>query len=96
MGRPTYRVVLPHRDPELAVELEAAFDRAAMAESLQRWTSFFAEVESSAAPPAAETGFDRRARRSNHGPRPRRVRSSGRADRLATVFRGEREIICYE
>jgi hypothetical protein len=106
-----YRISLAHRDPELCVTLKEARDQSSILEAWRHWAAFFAMptlVEravgqwETAAPPSssAMTGLPALPRRpaasSAQIPRrPARHRKSG-PTRPAAVFRGEREIICYE
>lgn len=106
-----YHLSLAHRDPELCVTLKEASDQAEIVDAWRRWAVFFAMpalIESatgeweafdsphSEAPAPTPTFPRRRATLPNRRPRLLRRRKSGEIARLATVFRDEREIICYE
>jgi hypothetical protein len=101
-----YEIRLMHPDPELSVFLEASKDRQKAEDLRQLWADFFArpDLESrlTFAASAEEKPIAPKARRrcmtTVAKRRPRRVmrRKPGNHDNLATIRRGEREIICYE
>lgn len=106
-----YRISLAHRDPELCVTLKETRDRPRILDAWRRWAAFFAmprlvecgagEWETVALAPlgakASASALPRR-RTALAKRRPRRCsrcKSAILASR-PSVFRGEREIICYE
>lgn len=106
-GAPCYRLLLAHRDRDLDVVLGETGDSTAAAADWKYWAAWldlprlaaengdFAEVDApvcGAAAPGRRGGSSVRRRR----PRFLALRRSGDARRLAEVFAGEREIICYE
>jgi hypothetical protein len=103
-----YRISLVHRDPELCVTLGDARNRPAAFNACRRWAAFFAKpalidggwgewqtLDPPSAAFAPASHVSRRLRALGAGRR--RFRLEGRPiNRPANVFRGEREIICYE
>ncbi len=106
-GAPCYRLLLAHRDRDLDVVLGETGDSAAAAADWKYWAAGlelprraaangdFAEVDAPAGEIAAQ------ARRGGSSVRQRRprflaLRKSGDPRRLAEIFAGEREIVCYE
>jgi hypothetical protein len=107
-----YRISLAHRDPELCVTLKETCDRPRILDAWRSWAAFFgvpalvecAADESEIAPalpppsaPAAARALPRRLTpTAKRGLRRRLRRKTADQARSAIVFRGEREIICYE
>ena len=102
-GRPLYRLVLSHRDPELCVVLSETYDAVQVRLQWQNWVrrinrpALFdaGQGPAQAAPqifPVGQRLYEVAKRR----PLRARRRKTGRPDRMAIVLRGEREIICYE
>jgi hypothetical protein len=102
-----YRLSLAHRDPELCITLNESRDQAAIVEAWRRWTAFFAipslienaagkgerlaGVSSGELKPAFPRRPAKTLKRRSHLLRQRHAIAS-----LTTIFRDEREIICYE
>ncbi len=101
-----YRISLAHRDPELCVILKEARDLDAMREAQRHFAAFFAMPLLFAGGGVEPGGADARLGAGALAPasiargRARRMVAKRRrrawAFRAPTVFRGEREIICYE
>lgn len=104
-----YRISLAHSDPDLCVTLKETCDGAGVLDAWRRWAAFFKSprlVERAVgewelvgpAPRGAKAGACPLPRRLTALAKPslRRRRAPADAARLSTVFRGEREIICYE
>lgn len=106
-----YRISLAHRDPELCVTLKETCDRRRILDAWRSWAAFFAMpalVEHAVgegktiAPPrhgvtAHVSALPRRLTPlAKRGLRRSLRRKTANATRRPTVFRGEREIICYE
>jgi Family of unknown function (DUF6101) len=106
-----FSVRLSHRDPELCVTLREARDQGDSIDAWRHWAAFFAMpalVECGAGRWEVLTSSPRAAKGSvpplsctHPVPLSKRrarglLRKRGCADRRATVFRGEREIIAYE
>ena len=110
-GNACYQVTLVHPDAELSVVLEQALDDREIISSWQFWSGFLGSPRLVERSPGVLEAMDRRlgglpqgeakaARRTRltrqrHGNFQSR-RQPGLAGRSATVFAGEREIICYE
>ncbi|HEY8162992.1 MAG: DUF6101 family protein [Methylocystis sp.] len=106
-GAPCYRLSLIHRDHDLDVVLAETQDSVDAAVDWKYWSNWLGlprlaatngqlvRVDAAHAPP---TAFPRRGASSVRRRRPRFLtrRKLGMAARMAEVFSGEREIICYE
>jgi hypothetical protein len=107
-GGASYRLALAHDDPDLDVVLAETLDGGAVAADWRYWANYFdlprlsaenGEMRALDAPrPPGGTTARRRGAVSVRMRRPRFLarRQGGDAARLAAVFSGEREIICYE
>ncbi len=103
-----YRISLAHRDPELCVTLKETRDGPRILDAWRRWAAFFAipRLIERAAGEWELVGRPRNGAKAGASSLPRRLKPLAKralrrrraADpaRLGTVFRGEREIICYE
>jgi len=106
-GAPCYRLSLAHRDRDLDVVLGETQDSGDAAADWKYWASWLglprlaaengelAEVD---VRNGSLVGFPRRGASALRGRRPRFLtrRKAGDAARMAEVFAGEREIVCYE
>lgn len=105
-GAPRWRLLLAHRDRDLDVVLDETADEGAAAAGWADWAAWFglprlapAGTESvDAAATARPAPAPRRGASAVRRRRPRFLacRKTGDAGRLAAVFAGEREIVCYE
>lgn len=106
-GAPCYRLSLAHRDRDLDVVLAETQDSGDAAADWKYWASWLALPRLAAengklakvdAAGSSLTTFPRRGASSLRSRRPRFLtrRKTGVAARMAEVFAGEREIICYE
>jgi hypothetical protein len=106
-GAPCYRLTLAHRDRDLDVVLAETQDSGDAAADWKYWANWLglprlsaedgklAKVDAAKASPIA---IPRRGASSLRQRRPRFLtrRKTGVAGRMAEIFAGEREIICYE
>lgn len=109
-GGASYRLSLTHSDPDLDVVLAETQDGGAIAIDWKYWANYLdlprlapkdgelRALDRPADPVAGVEAFARRRNASVAGRRPRFLarRKGGDAARMAAVFAGEREIICYE
>lgn len=106
-GAPCYRLSLAHRDNDLDVILTETDDSGDAAADWKFWAAWLglprlAVEDGELAPVDAATGpLAGSQRRNNAAVRQRRPRfltrrRTGDAGRMADVFAGEREIVCYE
>lgn len=106
-GGASYRLSLAHNDPDLDVVLTETQDGSAVAADWKYWANYLELPRLGAEngrlraldAPAAPAGAPRRRGAAGvikRRPRFLARRQGGDAARLAAVFAGEREIICYE
>ncbi|QGM98228.1 DUF6101 family protein [Methylocystis parvus] len=106
-GAPCYRLSLAHRDRDLDVVLGETQDCGDAAADWKYWASWLGlprlanedgELAQVDAPGAPLQGYPRRGASPLRNRRPRFLtrRKAGDAARMAEIFAGEREIVCYE
>ncbi len=107
-GAPRYRLLLAHQDRDLDVVLAETADEGAAAADWADWAEWLGlprlaptdaeEVDDAGASAPCATPIPRRGASSVLRRRPRFLarRKAGDAERLTSVFDGEREIISYE
>ncbi|MBI1868613.1 MAG: hypothetical protein HYS06_10035 [Methylocystis sp.] len=109
-GGARYRLSLAHRDPDLDVVLTETLDDAAVSADWRYWASYldlprlagkhgaFATLDPRIGAVVARGVLARRRNGALSKRRPRFLtrRKSGDPTRMAAVFEGEREIVCYE